>query len=172
MRVFGLLALLVVGCTTASTDSATVVVQRFYAATIAQRVSGAPTAAQLATLAPFLSDTLRALIDAARRRNEADATRAPDEKPAFADGDLFSSLFEGPNAVDVLADSARGALRVATVQMTSTGANPPLTWVDHVVLAKQGGRFVIDDVEYGGQWDFANKGSLRASLASALTSPR
>ena len=29
----------------------------------------------------------------------------------------------------------------------------------------------IDDIEYGGQWDFANKGSLRASLVAALASP-
>jgi hypothetical protein len=169
----GPLCLLVIAaCTSsASTETATVVVQRFYAATTEQKVTGAPTPSQLATLAPFLRDTLRLLLDAARRRNEADVARAPDEKPMFAEGDLFSSLFEGPNAVDVVADSARGDLRVATARMTSTGASPPLTWVDRVVLTTRAGRFVIDDVEYGGAWDFANKGSLRASLVSALATP-
>ena len=169
---FGPLWLLVLGaCSSAPADTATAVVERFYAATIAQNVDGAPTSAQLAALSPLLSDTLRSLLDAARRRNEADAARAPDEKPAFADGNLFSSLFEGPNAVDVVADSARGPTQVATVRMTSTRATPAVTWVDHVVLTKRNGRFVIDDVEYGGQWDFANKGSLRATLAAFLSSP-
>jgi len=170
VRLLGPLALLVVtACTSSSINTAPSVVQRFYATTIAQKVTGAPTSEQLAALSPYLSDTLRALLDAARRQNEAEAARAPDEKPSFADGDLFSSLFEGPNAVDVIADSARGDLRVATVQMTSTSANPPVTWTDRVVLRSHDGRLVIDDVEYGGTWDFANKGTLRASLASALT---
>ena len=172
MRVLRSLSLLVVlACTSSSTDSAMSVVRQFYAATIAQKVTGAPTSAQLATLTPYLSDTLRALLDAARRRNAADAARAPDEKPAFADGDLFSSLFEGPNAVDVVGDSARGDVRVATVRMTYTGATPAVTWTDHVILTTRDGHFVIDDVEYGGRWDFASKGSLRASLVAALTSP-
>ena len=173
MRLFGLLSLLVVAaCTSAPADTAASVVERFYATTIAQKVTGAPTSEQLAALSPYLTDTLRALLDAARRQNETEAARTPDEKPSFADGDLFSSLFEGPNAVDVIADSARGSMRVATVQMTSTGANPPVTWTDRVVLVPRDGRLAIDDVEYGGTWDFANKGSLRATLASALATPR
>jgi hypothetical protein len=172
VRVLCSLSLLVVlACTSSSTETATSVVRRFYAATIAQKVTGAPTSAQLATLAPYLSDTLRSLLDAARRRNEADAARDPNEKPMFADGDLFSSLFEGPNAVDVVADSVRGDVGVATVRMTYTGANPPVTWTDRVILTTRDGRFLIDDIEYGGQWDFANKGSLRASLVAALASP-
>ncbi|HUQ80769.1 MAG TPA: hypothetical protein VM076_06520 [Gemmatimonadaceae bacterium] len=172
MRLLGPLAVLVfVACTSSSPDTATAVVERFYASTIAQKVNGAPTSAQLAALAPYLSDTLRALLDAARRRSEADAARAPDEKPAFVEGDLFSSLFEGPNAVHVIADSARGDQRVATVRMTATSANPPVTWTDRVVLTKSAGRFVIDDIEYGGSWDFANKGGLRASLVSGLATP-
>jgi hypothetical protein len=170
VRTFGLLSLIAIGvaCQKASGPDARDVVQQFYTTTIAQRMTGAPTPGQLATLAPYVSDTLHALLVAARKRNEADAARAPDEKPAFADGDLFSSLFEGPNAVEVIADSARGSRRVATVRMTYNGARPPITWVDRVILSKQGGRFVVDDVEYAGEWDFANQGSLRATLVTAL----
>ena len=73
--------------------------------------------------------------------------------------------------MEVVADSARGAQRVATVRMTYTGAKPPITWVDRDVLTTQHGRFVIDDVEYDGQWAFANTGALRASLAAALAAP-
>ena len=145
--------------------------EQFYAATLEQRVTGAPTTPQLAALAPFLTDTLHSLLAAVRRRSDAEAASDPNEKPSFADGDLFSSLFEGPNAVEVIADSARGAIQVATVRMVSTGATPPLTWVDHVVLTKRDGRYVIDDVEYGGTWNFANRGNLRATLAAALAAP-
>jgi hypothetical protein len=156
------------GCQSTPEPNAAAVVRQFYAATIGDHMSGAPTAQQLATLSPYVSDTLRALLAAARKRNEADVARAPDEKPSFAEGDLFSSLFEGPNEATVLADSARGPLRVATVRMTYTGAQPAVTWIDHVVLTQQAGRYVIDDIEYGGPWDFASKGTLRSSLATAL----
>jgi hypothetical protein len=170
-RLAVVLLLVVAACRSAPAADAKAVVQQFYSATIAGKVSGAPTAQQLTTLAPYLSDTLHALLVAARKRNEADAARAPDEKPSFAEGDLFSSLFEGPNAVEVLADSARGSSRVATVRMAYNGATPAVTWTDHVVLVRGKSGYVIDDVEYGGQWDFASKGTLKSSLATALAAP-
>ena len=166
-----LLALALLGCKPAAEPSASDVVRQFYAATINGKVTGAPTAEQLTTLSPYLSDTLRLLLTAARKRSEADAAKSPDEKPSFVEGDLFSSLFEGPNAIEVLPDSARGERRVASVKMTANAANPLVTWVDRAVLVRQGDRYVIDDIEYGGTWDFANKGSLRAMLISGITAP-
>ena len=172
LRPLGILALVaVLDCKPAPSPNAADVVDRFYGAAIGGHVSGAPTTAQLATLAPYLSDTLRALLVAARQRNEADVARAPDEKPSFAEGDLFSSLFEGPTAAHVIADSARGPDRVAYVRMTYNGATSPTSWVDRVVLKREGAAYVIDDIEYGGRWDFASKGTLRSSLVAALTSP-
>ena len=166
-----LLALTLLGCKPAAEQSASDVVRQFYAATINGKVTGAPTAEQLTTLSPYLSDTLRSLLAAARKRSEAEAAKAPDEKPSFVEGDLFSSLFEGPNAVDVLPDSARGEQRVASVKMTANAASPPVSWVDRAVLVKQGDRYVIDDIEYGGTWDFASKGTLRSALVSGITAP-
>jgi hypothetical protein len=167
-----LLSVALVGCESTAAPSASNVVRQFYAATIAGKVSGAPTAEQLTTLTPLLSDTLRSLLAAARRLSDAEAARSPDEKPPFVEGDLFSSLFEGPTSVEVSADSARGDRRVASVRMTSNGANPPVTWVDRAVLVKQGDRYVIDDIEYGGQWDFANKGTVRSTLVSGLAAAK
>ena len=166
-----LLAFTLLGCKPAAEPNASDVVRQFYAATIKAKVTGAPTAEQLATLSPYLSDTLRSLLAAARKRSEAEAAKSPDEKPSFVEGDLFSSLFEGPDAIEVLPDSARGDRRVASVKMTANAANPPVSWVDRAVLVKQGDRYVIDDIEYGGTWDFANKGSLRATLISGITAP-
>lgn len=171
MRTSRLLTLLIVGACQ-SAPSAKTVVEQFYAAVIAGRVTGAPTAEQLASLTPYVSDTLRALLAAARQQHDADAARSPDEKPAFADGDLFSSLFEGPSAVEVVADSARGPQRVLVTRMTYGGAEPPVTWTDRVIVTTERDRPVIDDVEYGGQWGFASKGTLRTSLESALAAPK
>ena len=166
-RLLPLLALLA-ACRPAPAEPPDALVTRFYGAVIAARETGAPSAAALAAWRPMLSDTLHALLEAARALRAADEARAPDEKPAFAEGDLFSSLFEGPTSVTVASvDSADGAWRV-TVRMRYAGATPETEWTDTVQVIEERGRRVIDDVAYGGTWDFASQGRLRRALATAL----
>ena len=163
-----LLSLVLVACHSAPAATPASVVESFYAASIASGASGAPSAEDLAVLSPFLSDSLKSLLGAARRLYEAARVQAPEDKPPFADGSLFSSLFEGPTTVSVVGDAARGSTHAVTVRMTNTGAVPPVSWTDLVLVVQEHGRFVIEDIEDGGNWDFANKGTLRSSLASAL----
>jgi len=163
-----LLSFVLVACHSAPTTTPAGVVDRFYAAAIASGHSGVPSAEDLAVLAPYLSDSLKTLLVAARGLYETARVRAADDKPPFADGSLFSSLFEGPTAVSVLGDSVRGSTHAVTVRMAYAGADPPVTWTDLVLVVEEDGRFVIEDIEYGGNWDFANKGNLRSSLESAL----
>lgn len=165
-----LLALLLPGCRPASTTAPTpgTVVTAFYSATIGTPSFGPPTPGELAVLGPMLSDTLRALLLAARELHDSDLARAPDEKPAFADGSLYSSLFEGPTTAAVVADSARGAAHAVSVRLTYSGATPPVSWTDVALVIEEGGHFVIDDIEYHGTWDFANRGTLRQMLTRAL----
>lgn len=162
------LLVLLAACRPAPAEPPDALVTRFYGAVIAARETGAPSAAALAAWRPMLSDTLHALLEAARALRAADEARAPDEKPAFAEGDLFSSLFEGPTSVTVASvDSADGAWRV-TVLMRYAGATPETEWTDTVQVIEERGRRVIDDVAYGGTWDFASQGRLRRALATAL----
>ena len=167
MRLF-LLSFVVVACHSAPTTTPLMVVDRFYAAAIASGSSGVPSAEDLAVLAPYLSDSLKTLLVAARGLYEAARVQAPGDKPPFADGSLFSSLFEGPTAVSVVGDTARGSTHAVAVRMTHAGADPPVTWTDLVLVIQEHGRFVIDDIEYGGTWDFASTGTLRSTLTTAL----
>jgi hypothetical protein len=160
-----------VACQSAPATTPASVVDSFYAASIASGRSGAPSPEELAVLAPYLSDSLKALLVAARGLYEAARVQAPGDKPPFADGSLFSSLFEGPTAVSVVGDTARGATHAVTIRMTYAGADPPVIWTDQVLVVREHGRFVIEDVVYGGDWDFANKGTLRSALAAALINP-
>lgn len=170
MRMQRLTLLLVAlsACRSAGPGDASAVVENFYSATIASGATGAPTAETLARLRPYLSDTVAALLAAARARHDADFARAPDEKPAFTEGDLFSSLFEGPSEVKVLADSAAGPAHRVTAGMRHSGATPPVEWSDTVIVVAEHERLVIDDIRYGGKWELANTGSLRSSIVAAL----
>ena len=147
-------------------------VSLFYTAVAKLRPSGAPTAEQRTELAPLLSAELIDLLERADAARTAARAAAPMEKPPFTDGDLFSSLFEGPTAFTVgePQTGAAGEWRVPVTLTYSTGAKDekPTEWTDTVVLREESGRFVVTDIAFGGSWDFANKGTMRDALRAGL----
>ncbi len=160
------------------------VVADLYAALAAARPSGAPTDAQRLTLAPLLTAELTGLLQRADAARAAARAAAPTEKPPFTDGDLFSSLFEGPTAFTVgkaVSAAAAPGGRLGDLQVPvdlvhtidpAAGGGEPTTWTDTVLLREENGRFVVADIAFGGGWDFANKGSMVASLRAGLGEPR
>jgi hypothetical protein len=44
----------------------------------------------------------------------------------------------------------------------------PVDWTDTVVLVKTPAGWRVDDIGYGGNWDFGNHGRLTDSLKSAI----
>jgi hypothetical protein len=160
------------------------VVADLYAALAAARPSGAPTDAQRLTLAPLLTAELTGLLQRADAARSAARVAAPGEKPPFTDGDLFSSLFEGPTAFSVGKAVSAATLpggRLGDLQVPvdlvhtidpATGGGEPTTWTDTVLLREENGRFVVADIAFGGGWDFANKGTMVAALRAGLGEPR
>ena len=161
-------ALLLVGCKGKGLPAPSPVVVAFYTARIASRTSGAPTADELRQFAPFLSDTLTALLKAATALRDREAKRAPDAKPPFVDGDLYSSRFEGPTSFVVLRDSASTTHSTSVVRFTYISNGDSYTWTDTVRLGRKGRFEVIEDIAYGGAGEFGNHGTLRASLEATL----
>ena len=137
-----------------------------------QAASVAPTVEQRTELAPLLSAELIDLLQRADAARTAARAAAPMEKPHFTDGDLFSSLFEGPTAFTVgePQTGAAGEWRVPVTLTYSTGAKDekPTEWTDTVVLREESGRFVVTDIAFGGSWDFANKGTMLEALRAGL----
>jgi hypothetical protein len=167
-----IVALVLSGCLGATTRTPTGVVERFYAARIDSQMSGAPTAEELESVAPYLTPELQELLADARRLRDGEAAATPDEKPAFADGDLFSSLFEGPTAFRVVRDQAQGDVHHVRVRFVYAREPETVSWEDSVVVVPQGQSWAIADVEYAGDWDFASRGTLQANLRRALARPR
>jgi len=163
-------ALLVTACRP-NPDSPADVVAGLYAMLIDSAVTGAPTRPQLAAISPYLSAELRGLLDEAAALRDAEAAAHPDEKPPFAEGDLFTSLFEGPTGLAILASGDGAAERRVVVQFSDDRATPAVTWTDTVAIVEEAGRLVVADVVYGGTWDFANRGSLLETLHGNLHPP-
>ena len=160
------------------------VVADLYAALNTLRPSGAPTDTQRLILAPLLSAELTGLLQPADAARTAARAAAPTEKPPFTDGDLFSSLFEGPTAFTVgkaVSAAAAPGGRLGDLQVPvdlvhtidpAAGGGEPATWTDTVLLREENGRFVVADIAFGGGWDFANKGTMIAALRAGLGEPR
>jgi hypothetical protein len=131
------------------------------------QVRGAPSPEQLASIAPYVSAELQSRLRAARGLHDREQARSPSEKPSYADGDLFTSLFEGPTAFGIVSDTVHNDTHHVVVRFTYDKASPPVTWTDIAVVKSESGRWVVADVIYGGQWDFASKGTLLHALQPA-----
>lgn len=140
--------------------TATEAVTQFYTVLDAVGARRVPDAAQLTALRPYLADSLARVLDAARVVREQAEKSAPGEKPPFADGDIFSSLFEGRTATVVKDSLARGDTTLVVVQFTNDTQKPPVNWKDTVVVLRQGEQFRIADVRYGTDWEFGFRGRL------------
>src|SRR5262245_21296747 len=99
-RFLPLLLLTLASPSFADTDPAQAV-SRFYTAYQKTDHGGLPSPEARKALAPFLTARLRGLLEEAAKVQADYAKRYPDEKPPFADGDLFCSLFEGFTTFEV-----------------------------------------------------------------------
>lgn len=170
------LALLVVASPALASDSDAMAktAAGFYAAYSTFHPSdGIPDAAGRAKYAPYISQGLNALLVRAHAVEEKFA-RANKDVPPLIEGDLFTSNFEGATAYKIGACSGDAKAGHCAVQLTynpgQTG-NPkdkPFTWTDTAYLVNGAEGWKLDDIGYGGNWDFGNKGRMRQTLAVAV----
>ena len=148
-------------CTTGT--PAEYVVCRFYERYLDLRPVGLPTKRQQSKLAPFLSRRLLALFERARLEQQDFARRSPGEKPPFADGCLFTSLFEGLDRFEVTSTDPQteGTIHV----VVRFGYQDAPTWQDTVVVTRESDRYVIDDILFSGAGEFNPPGRLSDALA-------
>lgn len=150
-------ALLLFACASAP-SSPQRAVSDFYRAFIAHPSPGLPEGKDLARLRPMLSDRLYTLITSALQYSDEVAKAHPGDKPPFVDGDPFTSNFEGPQSFAITRVDGNDV----HVTFTYEGGQ----WEDVVVVKEERGRYVIDDVRYGGAGEFNPPGLLSEHLQS------
>lgn len=141
----------------------------------AQGFRGLPDTRQAGALAPHLSPRLNGLLANALRGQQTYKSRFPSDKPPMVDGDIFSSLFEGATSGEVeaaVASGDRATVRVKYIHADPATSKTIHSWHDHMVLVRSGNNWLIDDVEYQGNWDFSPRGRLSAALAETAALAR
>ncbi|AWH89878.1 DUF3828 domain-containing protein [Limnobaculum parvum] len=142
--------------------------QKFYSQYFISGSVGLPTDTQLATFKPYISTNLYQLLEEAKKRQHEEIRQHPNEKPSLVDGDLFSSLFEGPTSVDIPSIPVLPSANSVTLQANFTRSEQGqsiLHWTDEIKMVKQNESWVIDDLVYKGNWEFAAKSTLKKALS-------
>ncbi len=153
-------------------------VKNFYSAVLAMpERAGVPNENALRRLAPFMSKGLTDLFrDALARREQFIKDHPPkrskegyliQEKPPFIDGDFFSSNFEGATKFKIGKTSKSGGQYRIDLHLEYTDAAiaaKPFAWTDAIYVIEEDGRFVVDDIEFLGDWPFGCHGLLSKVL--------
>jgi len=148
----------------AEMKSATKLVTDFYEMRLRLGRTGLPDEGEMKAYRAFLCPPLAASMDAARVRQRAFIDEHPDEKPPLVEGDLFSSLFEGVEVVTPVGTEVEGDSARVHLSMRFGQGDDATKWKDDALLAKDQGSWCIADIEYHGDWPFANKGKLSETL--------
>lgn len=172
---FAVLALIPVAAhADASADMARTVQGFFGAYSTFHPSDGIPDAKGRAKYAPFLSPALEDLL---KRGDQAEDkfAKANKDSPPLIEGDLFTSNFEGATAFKLGACTATakaGQCKVSLTYDPGKTSNPkdkPFTWTDTVYLVDTQQGWRVEDIGYGGTWDFGNKGLMSKTLKDAIS---
>lgn len=129
---------------------------------------GIPDSGGRARLAPYLSAALNKLLADGAAAEARFAAKVKDSPP-LVEGDLFTSMFEGATSWKLSACSASGDTARCPVTFTHAEAgHPPLTWTDALLLVNTPQGWRVDDVVYGGGFQFGNTGKLTDTLRTVL----
>jgi hypothetical protein len=166
-----LLLLLATAMPAAAQDAAAAqAANNFYTVLRAQGGSdGIPGPSLRAALLPLMSDRLGKLLLAA---NDAQTRFRMQNRfaPPLAEGDLFSSLLEGPTGFKVGACTGTPAAQRCRIQfhrakpVTVRGQAQPMDWNDDLLLVQEQGGWRVDDVDYRGGFPYGNAGLLSQTL--------
>ncbi|MCE9649492.1 MAG: hypothetical protein K8R18_07700 [Parvibaculum sp.] len=141
-------------------------VAAFYNLYLQEKPRGVPDAAVREKFRPLISRELGRLLDAAAAAEDLHFRKTNNEEPPLVEGDLFSSLFEGATAFTPGKCAVEGdhAYCDADLAYAEPGEAKPTTWTDKVALIRSPQGWLVDDIAFGGAWDFGQHGMLRATL--------
>ncbi|MBK8303401.1 MAG: hypothetical protein IPK98_08410 [Chloracidobacterium sp.] len=156
--------LFVLGAGIVVAQDATEVTDNFYATLRDLNVRGLPDKDQLKELKPFLSSQIVTIIKRNQKTQAAFMKKHPDEKPPWAEGDLFSSLFEGPTSYQIGNIRTKGSTREVDIYLHHVSESDKVKWTDTVVLKKFGGKWLVTNIIFKGKWQFKSGSSLLNAL--------
>ena len=171
MRLIALLPLVFITSALAADDNHDIekAVGAFYKTYLEVQPSGVPWGKEEQQFRPHLSTSLSNLLNEAGHAAQR-YDRATKEIPPIVESDIFTSLFEGAAAFKVLSCERKTAAGSCWVQFTyvDPGDKSSFKWKDKVHLIKDSRGWLVDDIEFFGDWESANKGRFKDILRRVI----
>lgn len=138
----------------------------FYNLYIKMKPRGIPDAKQQAELRPLVSSDLDRLLAEAGAAEALHFKKTNNEEPPLFEGDLFTSLYEGATSYNLGKCTVEGDHAYCDVNLTyaEAGDAKPTTWTDKAALVRSAKGWLVDDIAFGGTWDFGQHGMMRGTL--------
>lgn len=144
----------------------------FYAVYMELHPQGVPDSAQRARFKPTISAALAKQLDDAAAAEEDYNRKTKNQSPPLAEGDLLTSLFEGATSYEVsscaLVEDGKAKCIMSFNYNDHKPKHPVLNWKDVLLLTEATGGWAVDDIAYGGNWQFGNHGRLRDNLSDIV----
>ena len=130
---------------------------------------GVPNAQTQGKLAPYLSSSLRQQLKNALAAEQRYAKQNRNEVPPLVESDLFTSLFEGASGFKIASCEIQEKQRSCLAQFSrNDAAKKVMSWQDRVYVISESHGWMIDEVEYLGDWQFMHKGRLKTLLQDVI----
>lgn len=138
----------------------------FYKLYIEMKPRGVPDEKQRAAFKHLMSPDLGKLLDAAGAAEDLHFRKTNNEEPPLFEGDLFTSLYEGATSFKLGKCAVESDHAYCDVDLTyaEAGDAKPTTWTDKVALVRKPKGWLVDDIAFGGTWDFGQHGMMRGTL--------
>ncbi|MDP2124974.1 MAG: hypothetical protein Q8J92_11390 [Parvibaculum sp.] len=140
----------------------------FYDIRLSEHTGGVPEGDFRTRLRPVISPGLDSLLAQAAEAERRHTERTNNSEPPYLQGDIFTSLFEGATGYEIGKCEADDETVACDVLLVHDAAEQPVQWTDRVVLVSANERWAVDDIHYGGDWDFASKGTLQQMLKAVI----
>ncbi len=144
------------------------VVNGFYNVYITVRPSGVTSEKEQLKFKPYLSASLGKLLHEAARAERKYKKTTKGKVPPLVEGDIFTSLFEGASAFTVLSCNVRTGSCLVEFSYLDPENKSSTTWRDKVYLIKDSRGWLVDDIEFLGNWQFMHKGRLKELLKQVI----
>ena len=175
MRISILLIIIlsIISCSESNHEIAfqTGVITNFYKIVLSLKSGGIPGPRDTECLAPYISVEFKSLLLKAHNAEMLYSRKTKNQVPPLVEGSFFFSLFEGASRVKSIKIEAGNVAISYTVTLEYTdllSKNEKVIWNDRVILILENGRWVIQDIELPGDWQFGRKGSGTDILRSVI----
>jgi len=135
------------------------------------RQGGLPNATARMRYAKVLSPRLNQMLTRAEAAQVRFSTKVKGAAPPLIEGEIFSSLFEGPTSWTVgtcMGDGDANSARCPVAMVHLAPGQQPVKWTDTLVLVRSDAGWQVDDILYDSSLGGGNTGKLSSLLGMVL----